>query len=82
MVSKYTSLVAVDVTPVRPSAASLNSLAVPVNLPQGQDATQIFAMQAASGTAQYMYWLLGIDLLVVAIILKYFLRRREATCAV
>jgi Ca-activated chloride channel family protein len=81
MVSKYTSLVAVDVTPVRPSASPLNTLAVPVNLPQGQDATKIFGMQAQSGTAQYLYWLLGLMLLALAIALKLLSRRGGAACA-
>ena len=81
MVSKYTSLVAVDVTPVRPQAASLNSLAVPVNLPAGQDASKIFAMQAQSGTAQYLYWLLGLMLLLLAFALKLLARRGGAACA-
>ncbi len=82
MVSKYTSLVAVDVTPVRPQTASLNSLAVPVNLPQGQDAAKIFAMQAQSGTAQNLYWLLGLILLVLAGALKWVTRRGGASCTV
>jgi len=81
MVSKYTSLVAVDVTPVRPSSAPLNSLAVPVNLPQGQDAAKIFALQAQSGTAQNLYWLLGLVLLVMAGAMKLLANRRGDSCA-
>jgi Ca-activated chloride channel family protein len=81
MVSKYTSLVAVDVTPVRPAATPLHSLAVPVNLPQGQDASKIFAMQAQSGTAQYLYWLLGFVLLGMASALKIFSQRGGPSCA-
>jgi len=82
MVCKFTSLVAVDVTPVRPQTASLNSLAVPVNLPQGQDAAKIFAMQAQSGTAQNLYWLLGLVCLVIAAALKWLARREGVSCAV
>jgi Ca-activated chloride channel family protein len=81
MVSKYTSLVAIDVTPVRPQGSPLNSLAVPVNLPQGQDASKIFAMQAQTGTAQNLYWLLGLILLAMAFGLKWFARRGDASCA-
>jgi len=80
MVSKYTSLVAVDVTPARTPSASLHSLAVPVNLPQGQDALKIFAMQAQSGTAQYLYWLIGLVLLIIAGALKMLTHRRGASC--
>ncbi|MBI1424628.1 MAG: marine proteobacterial sortase target protein [Gammaproteobacteria bacterium] len=75
MVSKYTSLVAVDVTPVRPQTSGLNSLAVPVNLPQGQDAAKIFGMQAQTGTAQNLFWLLGILLLSMALGLKWYARK-------
>lgn len=80
MVSKYTSLVAVDVTPVRPAAAPLNSLAVPVNLPQGQDASKIFAMQAQSGSEQYLYWLLGLIFLAMALVLKRMANRGGDVC--
>lgn len=81
MVSKYTSLVAVDVTPARPSSATLNSLAVPVNLPRGQIASKMFAMQAQTGTAQNLYWLLGSLFLFMAIVMTLFTYRRGVSCA-
>ena len=81
LVSKYTSLVAVDMTPARSPSTPLTSLAVPVNLPQGQDAARIFGMQAQSGTAQYLYWLLGLLLLAMVMVLKILTRRGGATCA-
>ena len=35
LVTRYTSLVAVDVTPARPDGEPLDSQAVPTNLPHG-----------------------------------------------
>lgn len=75
MVSKYTSLVAVDMTPGRPPQVPLHAQVVPVNLPQGQDAVKIFGMSAQTGTAQYLYWLLGVILLGLAIVLKWIAQR-------
>ena len=44
LVSAYTSLVAVDVTPVRPGDAPLSSHALKTNLPHGWDYTAVFGM--------------------------------------
>lgn len=74
LVSKHTSLVAVDTTPVRPAEAALKSRAVPTNLPHGQDAGQIFGLNAQTGTAQYVWLSLGSLLLLIAMGL-FMLRR-------
>ena len=42
LVTKYTSLVAVDRTPARPADADLKTTAVPINLPEGQSYEAIF----------------------------------------
>lgn len=81
LVSKYTSLVAVDITPVRPEAAELRSRAVPTNLPHGQDAQKIFALQANSGTEQYLLFVAGVVILFFAIALLTLTRRRGELCA-
>jgi Ca-activated chloride channel family protein len=44
LVSPYTSLVAVDVTPVRPGDQSLESHALKTNLPEGWDYTAVFGL--------------------------------------
>ena len=44
LVSPYTSLVAVDVTPVRPGDESLESHALKTNLPHGWDYTAVFGL--------------------------------------
>jgi len=55
LVSKYTSLVAVDKTPVRPAAAGLGSEQVPNLLPYGQSMNAIFGFPAtATGAGVYM----------------------------
>lgn len=81
MVSKHTSLVAVDVTPVRPATAPLHARAVPVNLPHGQDAAKIFGLQAQTGTAQNLLWLLGVLCLTTAVLLRTITQRRTRSCA-
>lgn len=68
LVSKYTSLVAVDVTPVRPTDKILQTHAMNTNLPEGQDYQAIFGLPstATSGKQQF---LIGLFTLVVAAML-------------
>ena len=60
LVSKYTSLVAVDVTPVRPMDKMLQTHAMKTNLPEGQDYHAIFGLPktATSGKAHLLFGLL------------------------
>ena len=51
LVSKYTSLVAVDKTPVRPSNDPLNSEQVPNLMPYGQSTNAIFGFPATATDA-------------------------------
>lgn len=55
LVSKYTSLVAVDRTPTRPSDEPLASRPVPTNLPSGMDYAAVFPQTATPAPL----WLLG-----------------------
>lgn len=80
LVSKYTSLVAVDVTPARPRNAALHSMKMPVNLPQGEVASKIFALRAQTGTAQNLYRLIGLLLFSLAIALHIFAKRKQNVC--
>ena len=68
LVSKYTSLVAVDTEPIRPSDKTLVTHAMKTNLPEGQDYQAIFGLPktATSGQAQI---LLGLILLTLALLL-------------
>jgi Ca-activated chloride channel family protein len=51
LVSKYTSLVAVDKTPARPASDSLKSEQVPNLMPYGQSANAIFGFPATATDA-------------------------------
>ena len=76
LVSKYTSLVAVDKTPVRPSAATLKADNVPSLLPHGQSMQAIFGM-ASTATSAPLNRLIGYCALALALSLLWF-RRRHA----
>jgi len=64
LVSKYTSLVAVDIEPIRPTDRSLNTHAMKVALPEGQDFQAIFGLPrtATSGQLQIFF---GLTLLLL-----------------
>ena len=74
LVSKYTSLVAIDKTPVRPANASLSSELVPNLLPYGQSQSAIFGFPATATSAE-LYRSTGVALVSVALILMFLLRR-------
>ncbi len=68
LVSKYTSLVAVDKTPVRPSSDPLNSEQVANLMPYGQSANAIFGFPATATNAPASR-LLGFASLLLALFL-------------
>jgi Ca-activated chloride channel family protein len=61
LVTPYTSLVAVDVTPVRPGDQSLESHALKTNLPDGWDYTAVFGLGqgATDAPAHLLYGLIA-----------------------
>jgi Ca-activated chloride channel homolog len=65
LVSKYTSLVAVDVTPVRPTDKMLQTHAMKTNLPEGQDYQAIFGLPRTATSGQLQI-LLGLAALIMA----------------
>ncbi len=65
LVTPYTSLVAVDVTPARPEADALRSHAVPTNLPHGWDYTAVFGL-GQGATSGRLRLALGLVALVLA----------------
>jgi Ca-activated chloride channel family protein len=71
LVSKYTSLVAVDVTPTRPIDEKLRTGAVPTNLPAGWKYEKVFGTLPKGGTASRLYLLTAI----LAVVLGVFARR-------
>lgn len=74
LVSKYTSLVAVDVTPARPEGQLLTSSAVPVNLPEGWRHEAVFRGLPATATSANEYLLYaGLAVTMLVLVLLYLL---------
>ena len=69
LVSKYTSLVAVDKEPVRPTNKQLITHAMKTNLPEGQDYQAIFGLPktATSGQLQLLF---GVVLITMALLMR------------
>ena len=74
LVSPYTSLVAVDVTPVRPGSEDLHTLALETNLPHGWDYTAVFGL-GQGATAGPLHLALGLAALLLAGALSVAARR-------
>jgi len=70
LVSKYTSLVAVDVTPTRPDGTDVKSGAVPTNLPAGWRYDKVFGTLPRGGTAGRMYLLTALLALGLGILAR------------
>jgi Ca-activated chloride channel family protein len=77
LVTKYTSLVAVDRTPARPDAAALKAAALPTNLPEGWNYAAVFGELPRGATDARFNLLLG-ALLLAAAMLAFGARRRLA----
>jgi Ca-activated chloride channel family protein len=77
LVTKYTSLVAIDRTPARPDAAALKSAALPTNLPDGWTHAAVFGELPQGATDARFNLLLGM-LLLTAALLAFGARRRLA----
>jgi len=77
LVSKYTSLVAVDPTPVRHPDDPLKSAALPVNLPEGGVHEAVFGELPQGATDARLNFMLGLMLLLIASVL-WQMRRRAA----
>ena len=65
LVSPYTSLMAVDVTPIRPGDESLESHALKTNLPHGWDYTAVFGL-GQGATAAPVHLVVGLVALLLA----------------
>ncbi|MCG6966155.1 MAG: marine proteobacterial sortase target protein [Chromatiaceae bacterium] len=69
LVSRYTSLVAVDHTPTRPDASGFATAAVPARLPAGWSAAAVFGRLPGTATPAALYLLIGLAGLAVATLL-------------
>jgi Ca-activated chloride channel family protein len=77
LVSKFTSLVAVDITPVRPKDKELDSHAIPTHLPEGWDYNKVFGQQFPStATDARLNFMIGLMLLLITLFV-YLTRRRD-----
>ncbi len=76
LVSKYTSLVAIDVTPSRSSDAILKTVAVPTNLPEGWNHEAVFGQLPKTATPADLNLLIGLALLLAASGLWFQAKRR------
>lgn len=63
LVSKFTSLVAVDVTPSRVKEALLKTHAIPVNLPDGWQYENVFGPLPQTATPAFLHLIIGVLLL-------------------
>lgn len=78
LVSQFTSLVAVDVTPVRPKNKEIDSNAIPAHLPEGWDHNKVFGQQFPStATDARLNFIIGLILLLIAS-LFYLTRRHDS----
>lgn len=76
LVSKYTSLVAVDVTPSRPKDENLEGdCALPVNLPEGWQYESVFGQLPQTATPAEMNALFGMLFLILGLLALWWLRR-------
>ena len=79
LVSKFTSLVAVDVTPTAPLGVTSVRTALPVNVPAGLDHAAIFGGLPQTATSSRLLLMAGAMLLAFAALLLWPLRLLPAT---
>jgi Ca-activated chloride channel family protein len=72
LVSAYTSLVAVDVTPARPDGTPLATGIVPTNLPAGAEYEKIFGSLPRTATPGPLYLVLGMACLGLALGVRWW----------
>jgi Ca-activated chloride channel family protein len=70
LVSRYTSLVAVDVTPTRPIDENIRAGAVPTNLPAGWKYEKVFGSLPQGGTASRLYLLTALLAVALGVLLR------------
>ncbi|MBL3599697.1 MAG: marine proteobacterial sortase target protein [gamma proteobacterium endosymbiont of Lamellibrachia anaximandri] len=75
LVSRYTSLVAVDKTPARQLEEMLKTKPMPTNLPHGWTANKVFGRMPQTATPASLHLLIGLMLLTSGLLLA---RRRRA----
>ena len=80
LVSQYTSLVAVDVTPVRPKEEGLDSHAIPTHLPAGWNHAKVFAQPfPATATDARLNFLIGLILIILSTLIYLHTQRLKGS---
>ncbi len=70
LVSKYTSLIAVDITPSRKQDEALRKRPIPTNLPAGWQYDKVFGRMPATATPAALNLLAGALLLLMTLLLR------------
>jgi Ca-activated chloride channel family protein len=76
LVTKFTSLVAVDITPVKPADEQSVTKAVETNLPEGWDYDSVFGQMPQGGTAADICMIIGIIIWLLAILVKVLVHKK------
>ncbi|VAW67517.1 Inter-alpha-trypsin inhibitor domain protein [hydrothermal vent metagenome] len=77
LVSKHTSLLAIDKTPSRPVNSKLKKKAVPVNLPRGQSTPHSFGRLAQTASFADLNLIMGFSLFMLFFALHILLRSKQ-----
>lgn len=77
LVTRYTSFVALDKTPARPSEAQLKLAAVPTNFPEGWEYNKVFAELPQGATDSRYAMFTGVLMLLFALTMLLAQRRRN-----
>jgi Ca-activated chloride channel family protein len=80
LVSRYTSLVAVDVTPSRPEHANMKSKMAKTNLPKGWQYNKVFNLPQTATVAELCFILGALALLLSLIVWFLAARERKRPC--
>jgi len=76
LVSKFTSLVAVDISPSRPIEANLKKQVLPNNTPQSRPAQKSYGQLAQTATSAGLQLIIGCTLLLLALISQVLFSRK------
>jgi len=80
LVSKYTSLVAVDVTPSRPEHENINSKMTKTNLPKGWQYNKVFDLPQTATVAELCFILGALALLSSLVVWFLAAKERKRSC--
>jgi len=80
LVSRYTSLVAVDVTPSRPEDENMNSKMAKTNMPKGWQHNKVFNLPQTATVSELCFILGALALLLSIIIWILVIREKEKSC--